>query len=248
MFKNDPSDRLRRLAGTGWGVLVYLLIGGSGLGLLDGAFSFYGLILAVLPAPVFLALELFLHPEKPFERAGYYLTGLLYISLPFSLLTYLSMPAGEFFSTGDYDPMRGIEYQGLKFTLNKAPVTGDTFRLDGNHDGTGNNQTMLDLVALQSKKVIGGVGGRTIAEAYEEAVGKVGNFSNQATIAQKALQVVNDQAVAARDKVSGVSLDNEAADLIRFQQAYQASAKAMQVANTLFDAILQVCMKSLCLS
>jgi phosphatidate cytidylyltransferase len=106
VFKNDPSDRLRRLAGTGWGVLVYLLIGGSGLGLLDGAFSFYGLILAVLTAPVFLALELFLHPEKPFERAGYYLTGLLYISLPFSLLTYLSMPAGEFFSTGDYDPLR----------------------------------------------------------------------------------------------------------------------------------------------
>jgi flagellar hook-associated protein FlgK len=52
--------------------------------------------------------------------------------------------------------------------------------------------------------------------------------------------VVNDQAIEARDKVSGVSLDEEAADLIRFQQAYQASAKAMQVANTLFDAILQV--------
>jgi flagellar hook-associated protein FlgK len=99
---------------------------------------------------------------------------------------------------------------------------------------------MLDLVALQSKRVIGGAGGRTIAESYEETVGKVGNFSNQATIAQKALQVVNDQAIEARDKVSGVSLDEEAADLIRFQQAYQASAKAMQVANTLFDAILQV--------
>ncbi|NCW79099.1 MAG: flagellar hook-associated protein FlgK, partial [Oxalobacteraceae bacterium] len=103
----------------------------------------------------------------------------------------------------DYDPLRGIEYQGLKFTLNKAPIAGDTFLLDGNHDGTGNNQTMLDLVA-------------------------------------KALQVVNDQAIEARDKISGVSLDEEAADLIRFQQAYQASAKAMQVANTLFDAILQV--------
>ena len=140
----------------------------------------------------------------------------------------------------DYDPLRGIEYQGLKFTLNKAPVAGDKFLLDGNHDGTGNNQTMLDMVDLQKKKVIGGAGGRTIAESYEETVGKVGNFSSQASIAQKALQVVNDQAIEARDKVSGVSLDNEAADLIRFQQAYQASAKAMQVANTLFDAILQV--------
>ena len=140
----------------------------------------------------------------------------------------------------DYDPKQGIEYQGLKFTLNKAPMSGDMFRLDGNQDGTGNNQAILDMVALKSKKVIGGAGGSTIAESYEETVGKVGNFSNQATIAQKALQVVNDQAVAARDKVSGVSLDSEAADLIRFQQAYQASAKAMQVANTLFDSILQI--------
>lgn len=71
-------------------------------------------------------------------------------------------------------------------------------------------------------------------------VGKAGNLSNQATIAQTALQVVNDHAVEARDRVSGVSLDNEAADLIRFQQAYQASAKAMQTANTLFDSILQI--------
>lgn len=106
VFQNDPSDRLRRLAGTIWGVLVYLLIAGSGLGLLNGAFSFYGLVLIILTAPVFLTLELFLHPERPFERAGYYLTALLYISLPFSLLAYLSMPAGEFFNTGAYDPLR----------------------------------------------------------------------------------------------------------------------------------------------
>jgi flagellar hook-associated protein FlgK len=51
--------------------------------------------------------------------------------------------------------------------------------------------------------------------------------------------VVYDQAVDARDGISGVSLDEEAADLVRFQQAYQANAKVMQVANDLFDAILQ---------
>ncbi|MFN5447161.1 MAG: flagellar hook-associated protein FlgK [bacterium] len=140
----------------------------------------------------------------------------------------------------DYDPKRGVEYQGLKFTLNKPPVVGDTFRLDGDHDGTGNNQVMLEMIALKSKKIIGGPNGSTISESYSETVGKAGNFSNQATIAQTALQVVNDHAVEARDRVSGVSLDNEAADLIRFQQAYQASAKAMQTANTLFDSILQI--------
>ena len=52
--------------------------------------------------------------------------------------------------------------------------------------------------------------------------------------------IVNEQAVEARDKVSGVSLDEEAADLVRFQQAYQASARVIQTANQLFDAILQV--------
>ena len=51
---------------------------------------------------------------------------------------------------------------------------------------------------------------------------------------------MNEQAVSARDGVSGVSLDQEAADLIRFQQSYQAAAKVMQIASQLFDTVLQV--------
>jgi flagellar hook-associated protein 1 FlgK len=54
------------------------------------------------------------------------------------------------------------------------------------------------------------------------------------------LTVVNQQAVEARDAIAGVSLDEEAANLIRFQQAYQANAKVMQTANTLFDALLAI--------
>jgi flagellar hook-associated protein 1 FlgK len=52
--------------------------------------------------------------------------------------------------------------------------------------------------------------------------------------------VVHDQAVKSRDELSGVSLDKEAADLIRYQQAYQAAAKVLQVASQLFDSVLQV--------
>ena len=139
----------------------------------------------------------------------------------------------------EYDPLRGIEYRGIHLALNRAPATGDRFLIDGNQDGTGNNQNMLDIVALQTAKVVGGQRGKTLSQAYEDELGKVGNFSSQAKIAQDALTVVNNQAVEARDKVSGVSLDNEAADLIRFQQAYQASAKAMQIAGDLFDSIMQ---------
>jgi flagellar hook-associated protein FlgK len=54
------------------------------------------------------------------------------------------------------------------------------------------------------------------------------------------LTVVHDQAVTAKDQISGVSLDQEAADLIRYQQAYQAAAKILQVASQLFDSVLQV--------
>jgi flagellar hook-associated protein FlgK len=139
----------------------------------------------------------------------------------------------------DYDHAAGIAYQGVQLKLDNPPTAGDKFIIDGNQDGTGDNLNMLALVDLEKKGVIGGGGGKTISQAYEEEVGKVGNFSSQAKIAQKALEVVNQQAIEARDKVSGVSLDAEAADLIRFQQAYQAAAKTIQTSGILFDSILQ---------
>ena len=139
----------------------------------------------------------------------------------------------------DYDPQAGINYQGLQLRLSSAPVKGDKFLIDGNQDGIGNNQNILEMVALESKVVIGGSNGATLSQAYEEQLSKVGNIADQAKVAQAALEVVNQQAIENKDKVSGVSLDSEAADLIRFQQAYQACAKAMQVSSQLFDSILQ---------
>ncbi len=130
-----------------------------------------------------------------------------------------------------------ITYQGLQLSLTSAPKAGDIFTLDGNKDGTGNNDNMLALVGLERKPVIGG---KTLANAYIDHVNEMGNIARQATISKAALTVVHEQAVSTRDQVSGVSLDQEAADLIRFQQAYQASAKILQVASQLFDSILQV--------
>ena len=59
-------------------------------------------------------------------------------------------------------------------------------------------------------------------------------------MSKEALQVIYDQSLEAKDRISGVSLDEEAADLIKFQQAFQASAKIIQVSQTLFDSILAV--------
>jgi len=135
-------------------------------------------------------------------------------------------------------PGGGIVFQGLSVSFSSIPKVGDRFLLDGNEDGTGNNDNIRALTALESAKLVGG--SRTVASAYVDHVNNMGNIARQATIAKDALTVVRDQAVESRDKVSGVNLDEEAANLIRFQQAYQASAKVMQTASQLFDAMLQI--------
>ena len=138
-----------------------------------------------------------------------------------------------------------VDYQGIRVSLGKPPVVGDRFIIDGNNlglgggfDGQGNNSNALRFVDLESKEVLDG--GQTLSEGYLKFVGDVGNVTTQSEIARDALEIVKQQAIEAKDRVSGVSLDKEAADLIRFQQAYQASAQVMQVASKLFDVVLQV--------
>lgn len=136
------------------------------------------------------------------------------------------------------DSTPSLTYRGLKLEFSTAPKTGDVFTIDGNTDGIGNNEAMLRLVALEEEAIM--PGGLTMTEAYIERVNEVGSVARQAAIAEQALSVVYQQAQEARDGVSGVSLDEEASALVRFQQAYQANAKVMQVAMALFDSILQV--------
>jgi flagellar hook-associated protein FlgK len=131
-----------------------------------------------------------------------------------------------------------VTFMGMTLKFSSPPMVGDRFLIDGNEDGVGDNRAMLALVELQDKPIMPGE--MTLTDAYINQVSQIGNISRQAKVAQEALSVVYEQAIEAREQVSGVSLDEEAADLIRFQQAYQASAKVMQTASTLFDAILTV--------
>ena len=131
----------------------------------------------------------------------------------------------------------GLDYQGLQLSFTKTPAAGDVFTMDGNQDGIGNNDNAVALAALENKAL---VGNKTISAAYIDHVNEMGNIARQATIAQTALTVVHDQAVQSRDQLSGVSLDAEAADLIRFQQAYQAAAKVIQISGQLFDSVLGI--------
>lgn len=143
----------------------------------------------------------------------------------------------QLMDSGDAAPP-SLSFRGLTLEFSTYPKAGDKFTIDGNKDGIGNNEAMLELASLESAKLM--PGSLTMTEAYIESVSRVGNVARQADIAKQALTVVYQQAVEARDSISGVSLDEEASALVRFQQAYQANAKVMQTSMTLFESILQV--------
>ena len=131
-----------------------------------------------------------------------------------------------------------IQYQNLQVTLDGVPRSGDTFSIDNNSDGFGSNENLLRLIDIEGAKVLGN--NDTLHESYLGLLNQAGSTARQAQVTQEAMQVVYEQANEARDKVAGVNLDEEAANLIRFQQSYQASARLIQTANQLFDAILRL--------
>ena len=137
-----------------------------------------------------------------------------------------------------------ISYQGMLMRFTDTAVGGDIFTIDGNNtapgqafDAQGNNSNLMRILDLESAGI---VSGQSLTEAYLDLVGDVGNEATQAEISYDALEVLEAQATEARDRVSGVSLDREAADLIRFQQAYQASAQIIQIATKIFDDMLRI--------
>ena len=96
----------------------------------------------------------------------------------------------------------------------------------------------MNLVALENAQII--QGSQNMQNGYLSLLGKAGSLSQQAEVAREAYSVLRDQAVERRESLSGVNLDEEAGKLIRFQQAYQASARLVRTANELFDTIVSL--------
>ncbi|NMG01110.1 flagellar hook-associated protein FlgK, partial [Aromatoleum toluolicum] len=105
--------------------------------------------------------------------------------------------------------------------------------------GGSNNENALRLAALQTDKVMNG-DTATFQSAYAQLVSFVGNKTREVQIGERSQESQLQQAIDAQQALSGVNLDEEAANLIRFQQSYQAAARVMSVAGTLFDEILSI--------
>ena len=135
-----------------------------------------------------------------------------------------------------YDASAGINHDGVTISFSEAPRAGDEFTVAPNTDAAGDNSNLQALINLRDAQIMNGT--ESFADNYLNIVNNVGSKARFSEIAQEALQVVYNQAVDTKDDISGVNLDQEAADLIRFQQAYQASAQVIQTANRIFDSIL----------
>jgi flagellar hook-associated protein 1 FlgK len=130
-----------------------------------------------------------------------------------------------------------LSFGGVHVAIAGTPGSGDTFSVGPNTSGVGDNRNMALLGALQTKNILDG-GKATYQGAYAETVSFVGNTTREVQINGLASTVLLEQTETAQQSMSGVNLDEEAANLLRYQQAYQASGKVMQLASTLFDVII----------
>jgi flagellar hook-associated protein 1 FlgK len=126
-------------------------------------------------------------------------------------------------------------------TLSGTPASGDNYSIAYNSAGKSDNRNATSLLGLQTKATVGissGNAGVSLSSSYSSLVENVGAKASQATVDTKATTSVLTQAKANRDSVSGVNLDDEAANLVKFQQYYTASSQIIKTAQEIFSTLL----------
>jgi flagellar hook-associated protein 1 len=149
------------------------------------------------------------------------------------------------FSAGSVDFYSGtatlsnVTFDGLSVDVSGTPKQGDTFTIDVNSDGVSDSSNGTKLGLLQTQDTSSS-GTASYSDLYAKIVSKIGTQTSQLEINTSAQESLLTAATDARDAVSAVSTDEEAANLIKYQQAYQASAKILEIAGTLFDTLIQI--------
>ena len=138
--------------------------------------------------------------------------------------------------TGTWTAGTPIALNGFNLQLDGVPASGDNFTVAMTAHPEANNGNALALAALRDARL---VGGQTITDAYASTMAGIGVRVQGARSSTEISQAVAANAEAQRTSQTGVNLDEEAARLLQFQQSYQAAAKVLQVAQTLFDTLLQ---------
>ncbi len=146
-------------------------------------------------------------------------------------------PANVAFTAGG-----NITYNGWTIQITGTPAAGDVFTIAANAAGVADNRNAMLMGTLQTRSTMIGssTSGPTASyqAAYSQIVSFVGSKTNEVQAVGASQQGLVDRATQAMQALSGVNLDEEAANLLRYQQAYQASAKVLEIAGKVFDEIL----------
>lgn len=155
----------------------------------------------------------------------------------------------------------GDSVEGFKLTLSGVAIEGDEFLIRPtayvagslsvaiantndiaaapNGSGSGDNSNILKMIALQTGKTLNN-GADSYLSAYAKLVNQIGSKTSELEATSSSAATIQKQADRALQDVSGVNLDEEAANLIKYQQAYQAAAKVLQLAKQMFDSLLSI--------
>ena len=158
----------------------------------------------------------------------------------YQIYDHLSSTWGPVAGSMDYVPGQALTINGWSITLTGTPAAGDTVDVANALDfgeafrlNAGNAGAFLDL---RDKKVFDQ--GTTLSDGFSAAMAVVGTRTQSVQLAKKLSSTVAKNLEMDRTAVSGVNLDEEAARLLQYQQAYQASSKVIQIAQSLFDSVL----------
>ncbi len=130
-------------------------------------------------------------------------------------------------------------FNGVQMTLSGTPGNGDTFTIAANTANSTDNGNASALAKLRNATLLDS-GTSSIGSAWNTLVTQVGVQANTASTNLTSQKALLASSTSQQQSVSGVNLDDEAMNLMKYQQAYQASAKVMQTANTLFDSLLSI--------
>jgi flagellar hook-associated protein 1 FlgK len=145
---------------------------------------------------------------------------------------------GALVASGNYTSGSPISFNGLQVTVSGTPTNSDTFTVGPNSTAnTGDNTNALAMINAMSSKLLDG-NTASLNDAANNLVSATGVLTQQAQANASAQQTVNQSATDARNNLSGVNLDEEAAKMLQYQQAYQACAQMIQASNTVFQTLI----------
>jgi len=155
-----------------------------------------------------------------------------------NILTSVSLfLEAEGYRVQTYTDGANIDFNGWEVQISGAPAGGAVFTVKSNAGGTGDNRNALASAGAQSAGVLAN-GTTSITGAVSALITGLGSQAQQINTAQAAQTAVNSQALSSVQSVSGVNLDEEAASLLQWHQAYQAAAQALTIGNSLFTSLI----------